>query len=117
MWNIPTPERLAAIPRFNETKGAPTDDLFIHLHFFIGGSDWYIAEYDGVDTFFGYTILNGDLQNAEWGYISFTELKAVKVNGFEIDCELEEFWEVKSFSEVNPHVSHLLEKRKLCEKE
>jgi hypothetical protein len=26
---------------------------------------------------FGYTILNGDLQNAEWGYISLSEIAAI----------------------------------------
>ena len=49
-------------------------DKLIHLHFFIGGCDWYICEYDGDDLFWGYAYLN-DPQNAEWGYISFPELK------------------------------------------
>ncbi len=48
------------------------------MHFFIGNCHWYIAEYDGEDIFFGYAILNGDIQNAEWGYISFSELKEIK---------------------------------------
>jgi hypothetical protein len=64
----------------------------IHLHFFIGGCDCYIAEYDGEDIFWGFAILNGDFQNAEWGYISFSELKSIRVGGWQkIDCELEEF--------------------------
>ena len=61
----------------------------IHLHFFISDCDWYIAEYDGDDLFWGFAILNGDLLNAEWGYISFAELKSIKINGWlEVDCEL-----------------------------
>ena len=38
--------------------------------------------------FFGYAII-GNPAFAEWGYISFTELKGVRVPpGFEVDCEL-----------------------------
>jgi hypothetical protein len=51
----------------------------IFLHFFIGGSDWYVAEFDGDNLFFGYVVLNGDSECAEWGYFSFSELKDVKV--------------------------------------
>ncbi len=64
------------------------------------GSDWYVAEFDGDDTFLGYVILNGDYQCAEWGYFSFSELKEVKVGLVEVDCELEECWEIKQFSDI-----------------
>ncbi len=46
------------------------------LHFFYGGSDWWITEWDGKDTFFGFACLNGDWQMAEWGYVSLSELKS-----------------------------------------
>lgn len=101
MWNIPTAERLTKIPKLYETEHVPLKDKLIYLHFFIGGCDWYIAEYDGVDLFWGYAILNDDHQCAEWGYISFTELKEIKIQGWlEIDCELEEFWRVRKASEI-----------------
>jgi hypothetical protein len=103
MWNVPSEERLARIPRLYETESIPLKDKIIHLHFFIGGCDWYIAEYDGVDLFFGYAILN-DAQNAEWGYIRFSELKAININGIEIDCELEEYWSPKPVSQI-PKIS------------
>jgi hypothetical protein len=76
MWNIPSKERFDRIPRLYETEATPLSEKLIHLHFFIGGCDWYIVEYDGDNLFFGYAILNGDLINAEWGYISFDELKS-----------------------------------------
>ena len=96
MWNIPSKERLAKTPKLYETENIPLKDKLICLHFFIGGCDWYIAEYDGEDLFWGFAILNKDLQNAEWGYISFSELKSIKLDGWlEIECELEEFWQVK----------------------
>lgn len=88
MWNTPTDSQLFSIPGIYETEPVPLAEKLVHLHFFIGGCDWYIVEYDGDDLFFGYTILNGDIVNAEWGYISFSELKEVKVGFVEIDCDL-----------------------------
>lgn len=102
MWNEPSRERLAKIPRLYETEGTPLKDRLIYLHFFIGGCDWYITEYDGDDLFWGYAILNNDHYNAEWGYISFSELKEIKVQGWlEIDCETEESWQIRKASEID----------------
>jgi hypothetical protein len=102
MWNIPRKERLAKIPRLYETEHVPITDKLIFLHFFLGGCDWYIAEFDGGDLFWGFAILNNDYEMAEWGYISFRELKSVKVDGWlEIDCETEEAWQVKRAIEID----------------
>jgi hypothetical protein len=102
MWNQPGKERINKIPRLYVTEEIPLRDKLIFLHFFIGGCDWYVAEYDGDDLFWGFAILNGDLEMAEWGYISFSELKSIKVQGWlEIDCEKEEFWNVKKASEIS----------------
>jgi hypothetical protein len=98
MWNTPTEKRLSKIPRLYETEHLQLKDKLIHLHFFIGGCDWYIAEYDGEDTFWGYAILNGDTEMAEWGFISFSELRAINIGYAEIDCELN--WRIKPASEV-----------------
>jgi hypothetical protein len=88
MWNEPTKDQLDKLPKLYETEEIPLTDKLIHLHFFIGGCDWYIAEYDGEDLFWGYANLN-DPEMAEWGYISFQELKEIKIQGgFEIDCEI-----------------------------
>lgn len=96
MWNIPSKERLDKIPRLYETEHVPLRDKVIQLHFFIGGADWFICEYDGEDLFFGFAILNNDYQCAEWGYVSFRELKSIQIDGWlEIDCELEEHWKPK----------------------
>jgi len=101
MWNIPSKERLDRIPRLYATEEIALKDKLIYLHFFLGGCDWYAAEYDGEDIFWGYAILNGDYQNAEWGYISFGELKKIKIDGWlEVDCELEDFWKVRMASEI-----------------
>jgi len=108
MWNVPNMKRLNTIPRLYETEEISLQDKLIHLHFFIGGCDWYIAEYDGKDLFWGFAILNGDLQNAEWGYISFGELKEIKLaNWLEVDCELEDNWKIQKACEiVKIRISH-----------
>ena len=101
MWNEPSKKRLDQIPKLYETERVPIQDKLIYLHFFIGDCDWYIAEYDGGDLFFGFAILNNDIEMAEWGYISFSELKDIKIGGsYEIDCELEEVWGIRPICEI-----------------
>jgi hypothetical protein len=100
MWNEPSKERLDRIPRLYETENVPLPDKLIHLHFFIGGCDWFVAEYDGEDLFFGYAVLNGDYDNAEWGYVSLSELKAVRVGFLEVDCESEDAWAIRKASQI-----------------
>ncbi len=99
MWNVPTKRQLEALPKLYETEDIHLKDKIIHMHFFIGGCDWYIAEYDGKDLFWGYALLNNDHQNAEWGYLSFKELKEINTRGIEIDRDL--YWKVRKASEVN----------------
>jgi hypothetical protein len=100
MWNTPTKAQLDEIPKFYATDFIPTRHKKIFFHFFIGGSDWYVAEYDGNDRFFGFVILNNDLEMSEWGYFAFNELKNIKINGYaEIDCDLH--WQVKRVSEID----------------
>ena len=98
MWNTPSKDMLATIPRLYETEHIPLQDKLIHLHFFIGACDWFIAEFDGEDLFWGFAILNNDYINAEWGYISFNELKEINIRGFEIDFDL--YWKVRRSGDV-----------------
>lgn len=99
MWNVPSRDRLAKIPKLYSTEGTPLKDKLIHLHFSLFSCDWYIAEYDGDDLFFGFAILNDDHLNSEWGIISFSELQSLSFNRIEVDCEREEFWQTKPASE------------------
>lgn len=98
MWNTPSKEELAKIPKLYETENIPLEDKIIYMHFFVGGSDWFIAEYDGKDIFFGFAVLNSDYMNAEWGYAPFSELKEINIKGIQIDRDL--FWEARKTSEV-----------------
>ena len=66
---------LKLCPKIGVTDGAKEHPAI--FHYFFGGTDIYICEFDGEDLMFGYTILNGDLENAEWGYTSLSEIKRI----------------------------------------
>ena len=101
MWNRPSDQELKKLPKFYETENTPLEDKILYMHFFLGNCDWYIAEYCPLErAFFGYVLLNGDIQNSEWGYTSYDELIRVKVkNVYEIDRDL--FWKPKKFKELD----------------
>ena len=67
---------ILSIPKPYETEDQG-DAATVRLHYFKGGSDWYIIERD-IDgeqiQCFGFACLNGDKQNAEFGYINIAEL-------------------------------------------
>ena len=74
-------------PKIGKTDGQKEHPAI--FHYFYGGSDIYICEYDPEDNLmFGYGILNGDLQNSEWGYFSVEEL--VNSKYLNIDYHFEE---------------------------
>ena len=101
MWNKPTKERLNRIPRLYETEDVPLKEKLVHLHFFIGGCDWYICETDG-NRMWGFCILNNDYEMSEWGYVSLSEMRSIRIDGWlEVDCELEELWEVKKAFDID----------------
>lgn len=90
------------------------------LHYFLGGTDIYVLEYDEKENLlYGFTVLNGDWQNAEYGYTSLDELMSVgaPVNvyasgrqdfSFRKGFELDFFWDrnktmswIKSRADLN----------------
>ncbi|WP_319581981.1 DUF2958 domain-containing protein [uncultured Pseudodesulfovibrio sp.] len=86
------------MPRLYETEDTPAEEKLIWIHFFMGESHWYAVEFDGKDTFSGYVILNGDKQNAEWGYFSLSELTELRVGLFVV-C-VEDGWRMREFAEI-----------------
>jgi hypothetical protein len=100
MWSTPTQKRLDEIPRLGAQESTPMRDQIVYLHFFIGGSDWWVTEFDGEDLFFGFARINMDDNNSEWGYVSFKELKDISINGIEVDCELEQFFKPMPVHEI-----------------
>jgi hypothetical protein len=71
------------IPELYATDGVV--EKIAYLHYFSSSSDWYIIELGKGDIFdddndmqkeaFGYAILNGDMENAEYGYMNIDEIK------------------------------------------
>ncbi len=76
-------EKCPAIGATNDAKDHPA--IF---HYFCGSTDLYICEYDREESMFGYTILNGDLPNAEWGFTSLLDIR--KIPQFNIDYHFPE---------------------------
>ena len=113
MLNPPPQEILLQLPRLYETEDKSATDKMIHQHFFIGNCDWFVAEFDGKDVFFGFVNL-GDPEMAEWGYFTLSELRSAMVTTDIIDAETEalmmqvpvfvewdEYWQAKPFGEIN----------------
>ena len=100
MWNEPTEQQFAELPKLYETEETPIKDKIIHMHLFIFSTDWYIVEYDpATKRAWGFVILSGDYLNAEWGYFSLVELEDVKIFGVQVDRDLH--WKVRNASEVD----------------
>jgi len=69
--------QLEKCPKIGETAKLKEHPAI--FHYFYGGSDFYICEYDPDDgLMFGYGILGGDLPNSEWGYFSILEFSKSK---------------------------------------
>ena len=79
-------KQLEKYPKLYQTDGMEEHPAI--FHYFYGGTDIYICEYDGDEDMFGYTILNGDLDNSEWGYTSLSEI--ISIPPMNIDYHFEE---------------------------
>ena len=114
MYNEPSKDILNKFPRYGtkDILNHPTADVVIHGHFFTSAFDWYVSEFDGKDTFFGFVNL-GDPQNAEWGPFTLSELRELRlpirinINNMEelssssaLHVEWDEYWKPKKFGEI-----------------
>jgi hypothetical protein len=100
MWNPPTEIQLSKLPTLYSTERVPLEEKIVHMHLFLGNTDWWICEYDAENRlFWGFVCLNGDVWNAEWGYTSLDELLRLKApGGIEVDRELR--WKPKPVKEI-----------------
>jgi hypothetical protein len=64
--------QLEKCPKLGATDGMNEHPAI--FHYFCGSTDIYVCEFDGENEMFGFTILNGDLENAEWGHINLSEI-------------------------------------------
>jgi hypothetical protein len=90
-------ETIESMPGPYGTEGTARPEKMVYLHYFQGGSDFYILERDNLPgrqyQAFGYTILNGDLENAEFGYIDIFGL-------IELGVELDFYFKPVKFKEL-----------------
>jgi hypothetical protein len=101
-------ELYKVLPEYNsqDKKGK---EAVAYLHYFYGGSDWYVTEKDTHPYCYGFAILNGDMMNAEFGSMSFDEFIR---NG---KVELDFHWEPNTINEALGKKSTGFEKREEVE--
>ena len=81
------------IPKLYEQDGKGKNAV-VYLHYFYGGSDWYITELDKeTNQAFGYAILNGNTQDSELGYMNLNEF-----TDSIIDLDL--YWSFQTLNEI-----------------
>jgi len=100
MFNKPTIKQLSKIPKLGQQEN--NKDPKVYMKFFFGPMTWYVMEFDGKDTFFGYVINDYMPENAELGYFSLRELMSLRKNYLEVDREIHGItpYTPKKFSEV-----------------
>jgi Protein of unknown function (DUF2958) len=88
--------RLKDVPLYSQEG---RDDPIVHCKLFhaYGAGTWYLTEYDGKDTAFGY--VTGFTED-EWGYVSISELEALHLAGSipRIECDL--YFDPVCFSKI-----------------
>ena len=88
-------ETIAKMPKTYETDGQG-DEAPVTLHYFLGGSDWYIIEKDQEAEqiqAFGFCCLNGNKVFAELGYTSIEEI-------IKYGAELDLYYKPETLGEV-----------------
>lgn len=98
MFYKPSKERMSEIPGLYTTEHLEFQDKLIYLHFYLLDSHWWVCESNGNDTFFGFVLLNNNLQNAEWRYFTLWKLQQYNVQGFEV--MLDKSWQIRPASQV-----------------
>lgn len=105
--NLITKNIAAVTPAFYETEN--DEDPEVTAHFFNGGSDWYLIEYDPTQALaFGYVILNCDFEMSELGYFSIAELENMQGCGLLVDGYLKVIVERDRYFKPTP-LSKVLE--------
>lgn len=72
----------------------------VAFHYFVGNTDFYISQLYPDGTAFGYTILNGDVEMAEWGYQNIEEIINVS-QWIEMDYHVPEGMTIERMLEEN----------------
>ena len=113
MLNPPSSNALSRIPPLCATPSTPSEDTIIHGRFYLARCNWFAAEFDGEDEFFGFVCL-GDPVMTQWGHFSLAELNAVTVRSPVINIqtgkrmhtllaqvEWDKCWQPKPFNRIH----------------
>lgn len=76
------------------TKRQDGKQAIVKAHYFYGGSDWYVTEYEGDSIIYGFAILNEDYENSEFGRSSIEEFNRVG------RVEMDFYWTPRPLDEV-----------------
>jgi len=81
-----TKTMMQSIPVIYATEAVDLADKQLHVHYFVGGCDWYVAELDPTTgDAFGYA----DLGHGEWGYFNLVEMERTVASLYVIERELD----------------------------
>lgn len=90
-----------SLPALYSTEEVRAGNKMLTLHYFIGESHWYLCELDPTTGIgFGWAILSGNIQDAEWGYVSLEELETLNIQGFVVERDTD--WNPCPAREVLP---------------
>jgi len=93
-----TKEIARKLPKLYAQDGVKDPMVYLKLFNPVGAGTWYITEWDGEDTFFGFADL-GDPACAEFGYISKSELESLRLP-MGMSIERDAWWSPKPLSEA-----------------
>ena len=95
----PPADLLRTMPPLYATERQPAEDKILHLHYFGGSTDVWLAEYDpATGEGFGYVKV-GNSDDAEWGYVSLPELE--RINHGLVIIERDLHWSALPASQAN----------------
>jgi hypothetical protein len=92
-----TKEIAKVLPKLGATEGVPMGERKVPLKFFdpCGRYTFYVLEWDGEDTFFGYVVSPLGEDCDEFGYASLAEIAAVR-NRLGLGIERDKLWDPKT---------------------
>ena len=74
------PTEADGVPPLYAQDGKPAGEAIVYVHYFAPFLDAYVTEYEPeTGTAFGWVCLNGDLMNAEWGYIDLPAYESIAI--------------------------------------
>jgi hypothetical protein len=101
---IPLADKIAVVKFFTPDANCPRSLGLVPRHSERGSREtWYVCEFDGDDTLFGFVI---GLE-AEWGYIPLNELQSVR-GPLGLPIERDRYWRPKPMRDAEPahHFPH-----------